>query len=320
MKMNKVFSLCTDIQTFTGFNRTLVIDITRGNHHLISKKWSEIILKIDNCNKKELQEKITPEEKEIFHDVLSFLKKNNYIFEVDRNVKSQFKEINMTFETPFIFDLCFCEVSQANFKDIIEMINTHESYTFGGFHFLIYNLADEQLAEFKNRINSLELNKNIELYIASSKIDYFLADKSRNVSIHEASFSNNKEMKNHFYEKFPIMNIGMKQILESKDFNFFHNKTLFINENGNIVNSLFDQDPLIFRNIKECIKNKNSLNDLISDQRFTQYWQLDNSKIVVCKDCEFRRVCIDCRPPILNNNEWYKEECSYNPYLSQWKN
>lgn len=317
--MEKVFLLYSDIQVFEGHNRTLVIDITKGKHHLMSKEWSNIISKIDNSNKKELREKLDPEEKVILPDVLSFLKKNNYIFEIDKNVKSLFKDINMSFETPFIFDLCFCEISQANFENIMEMIDSYEPYTFGGFHFLVYDLTNEDLIRFKNRINSLELNKNIEVYISNSKIEYFSEGKSKNVSIHQVDFSNNREMRTHFYENFPIMNIGMKQILESKNFNFFHNKTLFVNENSDIVDSLFTQKPLVFTNIKKLTENKNLLYDLTTNQQFTQYWQIDNSKIMVCKDCEFRRVCIDCRPPIQNSNEWYKEECSYNPYLSQWR-
>jgi hypothetical protein len=319
--MNKVFSLCNDVQIFPGHNRTLIVDLTKGKHHLVSKEWSELILKIDGSSKKELFAKSNSEEKETLLEILEFLKSYNYVFEVDKNVKELFKDIEMSFETPFIFDHCFCEVNKTNVTDIMKMIENQKSYVFGGFHFLIYDISDLELLPFKNLINSLDLNKNIEIYTKESKTHIFLEERNRNIIIHKADFINSREMRSNFYEKFPIMNIGMKQILESENFNFFHNKSLFINEKGDIVDSLFTEQPHIHMNIKEFNEKIDSINILLADKSFTKYWHINNSKIIVCKDCEFRRVCIDCRPPVLNaNGEWYKEECTYNPYLSQWKN
>ena len=41
--------------------------------------------------------------------------------------------------------------------------------------------------------------------------------------------------------------------------------------------------------------------------------------INVCKDCEFRYCCHDCRPDSLSNDvyakPWY---CTYNPYSGEW--
>ena len=41
----------------------------------------------------------------------------------------------------------------------------------------------------------------------------------------------------------------------------------------------------------------------------------------MCKDCEFRNICVDIRVPYKRvENEWYhKSECNYNPYISKWK-
>ena len=41
----------------------------------------------------------------------------------------------------------------------------------------------------------------------------------------------------------------------------------------------------------------------------------------VCKDCEFRHMCVDNRLPYERSpNEWYhKIECNYNPYIAKWE-
>lgn len=44
--------------------------------------------------------------------------------------------------------------------------------------------------------------------------------------------------------------------------------------------------------------------------------------IDVCKDCEFRYMCVDAAiPNKRKDNSWYRSsECNYNPYISKWNN
>ena len=44
-------------------------------------------------------------------------------------------------------------------------------------------------------------------------------------------------------------------------------------------------------------------------------------KIIVCKDCEFRYICTDCRIFIKDNNNIYSQplHCNYNPYIAKWE-
>jgi hypothetical protein len=45
-------------------------------------------------------------------------------------------------------------------------------------------------------------------------------------------------------------------------------------------------------------------------------------EIAICKDCEYRYMCVDSRLPLYQNedNLWVLEgECNYNPYTSEWK-
>lgn len=43
---------------------------------------------------------------------------------------------------------------------------------------------------------------------------------------------------------------------------------------------------------------------------------------MVCKDCEFRSICSDCRIYTENNGNEYSKpiNCTYNPYISKWSN
>ena len=61
--------------------------------------------------------------------------------------------------------------------------------------------------------------------------------------------------------------------------------------------------------LKDCIDNKN----------FKKLWKIKKDMIEICKDCEFRYICPDCRA-FTNTNSLYSKpkKCSYDPYKNSW--
>lgn len=59
---------------------------------------------------------------------------------------------------------------------------------------------------------------------------------------------------------------------------------------------------------------------------FKKYWNLTKDQIEVCKDCEFRYICTDCRA-YTERSHTNKEgldiskplKCGYNPYTGEWE-
>lgn len=45
-----------------------------------------------------------------------------------------------------------------------------------------------------------------------------------------------------------------------------------------------------------------------------------NDQIHICKDCEFRHICTDCRAYIEDPDDIYSKplKCGYNPYTGEW--
>jgi hypothetical protein len=43
--------------------------------------------------------------------------------------------------------------------------------------------------------------------------------------------------------------------------------------------------------------------------------------IALCKDCEFRYMCTDCRAYIKDPNNIYSQpaKCTYNPFIAKWR-
>lgn len=90
-------------------------------------------------------------------------------------------------------------------------------------------------------------------------------------------------------------------------------KKAFINKNGDVTNC--PSMTKVFGNIQET-----SLCDIIKSSAFTKYWEITKDNIQICRDCEFRYNCTDCRAFIEDPLNIYSKpiKCSYNPYLGKW--
>lgn len=66
---------------------------------------------------------------------------------------------------------------------------------------------------------------------------------------------------------------------------------------------------------------RNSLAAILNDYLIPKFWSLSRDKIEICKDCEYRYVCKDCRPMCIENNNIHNRGklCTYNPYNRQWE-
>lgn len=102
---------------------------------------------------------------------------------------------------------------------------------------------------------------------------------------------------------------------ESKCFNNCLNHKISIDVYGSIKNC--PSMNTSFGNIREI-----SINEAICKPGFTDLWGIHKDDIDVCKDCEFRYMCIDCRCFIKNPDDIYSQpaKCGYNPYVAKWSN
>lgn len=101
---------------------------------------------------------------------------------------------------------------------------------------------------------------------------------------------------------------------ESKKFNNCLNNKISIDANGDIRNC--PSMSKSFGNIKDTF-----VDEAINNYNFKEYWKITKDDIEVCKDCEFRYVCTDCRAYTENPTDKYSKplKCGYNPYTNKWE-
>ncbi len=68
---------------------------------------------------------------------------------------------------------------------------------------------------------------------------------------------------------------------------------------------------------------QNSLAEILDGEKATETRGLSKDRIAVCKDCEYRYACFDCRPRAVTGEDVpfssKPKECFYDPYSGDWK-
>ena len=94
--------------------------------------------------------------------------------------------------------------------------------------------------------------------------------------------------------------INIPHFTEAKNYNTCRNKKISIDETGAIKNC--PSQSKSFGNIKT-----DSLIDVVYDEKFKFLWQIKKDDIDICKSCEFRYICTDCRVFIENEDDIYSK-------------
>lgn len=100
---------------------------------------------------------------------------------------------------------------------------------------------------------------------------------------------------------------------ETKSFNGCLNRKISVDAGGNIRNCPSMKDS--YGNIRD-----NSLLEAVRAAGFKEKWGIAKDHISVCRDCEFRYACSDCRAYLENPDDALSKplKCGYDPYTATW--
>ncbi len=107
--------------------------------------------------------------------------------------------------------------------------------------------------------------------------------------------------------------VNQNMFLESVSHNNCLNNKIAIDKSGKIKNCPSmnkDYGHIDTVNLKEALHDNN----------FRSLWDVNKDRIEVCRDCEFRYICPDCRVYTNDGRTFSKpKKCSYNPYEARWE-
>lgn len=100
--------------------------------------------------------------------------------------------------------------------------------------------------------------------------------------------------------------------METSTFNGCLNRKISIDVRGDIRNC-----PSIRKDFGNITSMR--LADVVRQAEFRRVWSIAKDSIDVCKDCELRYACTDCRAYTVDDNPLGKpSRCVYDPYTGVW--
>ncbi|MDR2917231.1 MAG: grasp-with-spasm system SPASM domain peptide maturase [Tannerella sp.] len=332
----KLFACCIPVK---GYYRSGIVDINRHKIHIIPHSLFYIIKRYKSKAFSEILKNFNEDETAILIEYLDFLKKNEIVFPVHKEEINRFPTLPLHWDFPSncsnaILDLgiksnsnyinCLSQLNKINcfhlqirLLDIIEIPKIHDMLTHASslsFH-TIQLIIDYRVANSEDFFKDL-----MKQYWKLSKIEVFNAPMNKFspvvepvtlVIFHERKSLNITQCGNIDQRYFSI---EMNHFTEAQHFNTCLNRKLCIDENGEVKNC-----PSMSRNFGHI--DNVDLKDIISNPDFTGIWSIRKDDIDVCKDCEFRYVCTDCRCFIKDLDNIYSQpaKCKYNPYIAKWE-
>ncbi len=298
-----------------GYNRTCIYDLPKHRYDFIPNDFMDKIKSFEHFEKDVIYNLLDSDEIEW----LTFLLDKEYCFFADKNFIDCFPDINLNWKssskiTNAIIDF---DNSKAKFDfKILESLNCKHILIRFTKKFptdLILSLLNESLNNitFKSVDIQIEKKEPSKFYLSLKKLIIKQISQVTKFDLIN-SFSINKNLK--FKPKFVL---GIDTFAESQKHNLFFNKKAYFTSNNYIKNGIEPNKKFLHKNkLEDIIK-------IINLKRFKNLWNVNKDKIDVCKDCEFRYMCVDNRLPLKRKNveEYYFENpCSYNPYISLWDN
>lgn len=91
-----------------------------------------------------------------------------------------------------------------------------------------------------------------------------------------------------------------------------------VTADGQVIPCIFSRNDIL-----GSLKDQ-GLVDVLQSLALKETWELTKDKVLVCKDCEYRYACSDCRPLAEGSScgKSYSSapfpRCTYNPYAGEW--
>ncbi|MEH6309082.1 grasp-with-spasm system SPASM domain peptide maturase [Olivibacter sp. CPCC 100613] len=330
----KLFPSCKPVK---GYRRGIICDLENMTYHLVPNSLIDLLELLTNTKLKDIEKVVEDDSLQVLNEYTSFVLDNNLGFITEDPVS--FSDIETLFHHPSTISNAILVSGSDSQHDYPDILNQLDQLNCKGLELrFFYSPTEDELNDIlslaeDSRLQSIDLILKHSPYMNDT---YFidLVTKYRRLSyiqVHSAPFDHEYYIEENFaflrYTSVRIIdnsfcgcispkNFAVNVLLftESLNFNNCLNKKIAIDEDGKIKNCPSMQ------NSHGTITNT-KLKDVVENEEFRQLWGLTKDEIDICKDCEFRYICTDCRAFTEHGEVASKpSKCNYDPYNNSWRN
>lgn len=330
----RLFAHCIPVQ---GAVRSVLYDIQRGNYEFIPTILAIILIKHKRKTIQQIIDIFGAENENTILEYFQFLLDNEYIFQLEKEELKLFPDLSMHWEHPGNVQnaiLDYTKNTNYNIKAAIDELEELGCKEIQLRFFDKINLKKiAQICKYcdGHRIRLLEIIAPYQ-QIDEETLEQFFKDYPRVVTfyMYNSPFSKVYETEKYIPIIYNEQNINNEThcgiinangftvtqglFIEAQKHNSCLNHKISIDADGNIKNCPSMQKS--YGNIKDT-----TLTQALNKNGFKDNWYISKDQIEVCKDCEFRYMCTDCRAYLDEpKNKLSKPlKCGYNPYTTEWE-
>jgi len=335
---NQVLKLYENCIITVGKNRSIIIDTQRRSYYLVPNSLVNIFDERHIFDTSKIED--STENIAIVEEYVSFLIENELCFYCDATLVDNFPKMEIdTWDYPATITNAIVEIGQEGLMPLAEslLVLTNELLTRHIEFFFATTVDSIYLAQVLKMFDQLDLySYNIIFNLSdNAELEETLRLLSRHHKIHRSIIFNtpfNKIISNDengwgniflidnafSYTQCGVvdlnyMSIKLEHISESLNHNTCLNRKIFIGANGEVRSC---PNTAVVGTI-----HSKSLPEIIKEPDFQQYWHIKKNDISICRDCEFRHICTDCRAFIIDPEDIYSKplKCGYDPYTCEWE-
>ncbi len=335
-KIVKTFSCCFWVK---GYNRSLIIDTQRKKYFPVPNALVDFLEQAEGCalDKSIKDYGTTREDMLILEEYVDFLIDNDIVFLCDSQEEyRRFPPMDLHWQYPAHITNAVVEVTTP---DDVKRMNDFQGPFYIPYVQFIIRSAIEHLNELEQFLQLMLLRnvKGIQLVFDNSSCfsEQALIALCNRYPLIESLYAFNspvnttvKSLKTFLVmttqAEFGNIYCGvvhqkyftplLSHYIEAQEHNTCLNRKMAVDINGNIRNCLSMQES--YGNIATA-----RISEIAFDTAFRKYWNLKKDDIRVCKDCEFRYICTDCRAYLEDPSDIKSKplKCGYDPYTCEWE-
>jgi SPASM domain peptide maturase of grasp-with-spasm system len=328
----KIFDCCKVVE---GPTRCIIYDLQRKKYYSVSKYLNTFLEKIG------IHEVNSTAYNNTDQELINYLLSKEILFVMDECLINQFPASDetwlypahitnaiITLSKPFCFNLEFLltQLDEIICRDIVfifdgylpsikyldEIYKSFEGSLVKTSDLFIPYSTEEVLEAYKGLTDKYNRISSIFIYGAPDNLAYKSSVvEPGNIFLQKSALLNTNEIPNITPDHFSLNGDLYR---ESLMYNTFFNRKIFLDQMGNVFNAPNSLNSYGNLSAEPILK-------IIDKVDFQKYWPLKKGIIDVCRECEFRYMCVDSRIPVQRKNgEWFHSyECNYNPYIAKWK-
>lgn len=326
------FANCLSVR---GYVRSVIVDLQRKNYWFVPNDLVDMIIDFPNSSIESIC--LVYQDRGVFvEEYFAFLFENEICFPCEKEDLELFPDLNHQWHTPFKFETAIVDYNSDLIKYLPKIISNLSNFAVPNIQFRVYELLSENaFVDLVKTCNDSKVSY-IEIIVPNSfEIDFLESVIKNYTKLGLVVLTSSKFNDNRYIEQARI--VRTKQIINSKDHCGLIKEGLFVNEMRSFCESYEFNSCLNCKisidstgNIKNCPSMQQSfgnikdttLEEALNHRDFKKYWNITKDKIEVCKDCEYRHMCTDCRAYIKQPDNIYSQpaKCTYNPYIAKWNN